>query len=150
MVLDAFKKTREIEPWENNWVLFPSMIEAFILDVTGKCDMDKKLVVNALSNCFIAHKRVTDNNISSLGFKLEYGRVNNKERPFATQVANEVSVNMFSGLLHRSVRRFFGEEIDRKLATLKKEEALKEQKRAEEAIKKAEEDQREVENKRET
>lgn len=41
MVLDAFKKTREIEPWENNWVLFPSMIEAFILDVTGKCDMDR-------------------------------------------------------------------------------------------------------------
>lgn len=43
MVLDALKKTRAIEPWENNWILFPSMIEAFILDVTGDCDMEKLL-----------------------------------------------------------------------------------------------------------
>lgn len=43
MLLNALKKTRAIEPWDNNWILFPSMIEAFILDVTGECDMDRLL-----------------------------------------------------------------------------------------------------------
>lgn len=38
LVLNALIKTRKIEPWRNNWVLFPSMIEAFILDATGDCD----------------------------------------------------------------------------------------------------------------
>lgn len=42
-LLDAFKKTRAIEPWYNNWILFPSMIEAFILEVTGDCDFDRLL-----------------------------------------------------------------------------------------------------------
>lgn len=41
MILDALKKTRSIEPWVNNWILFPSMIEAFILDITGECDWDR-------------------------------------------------------------------------------------------------------------
>lgn len=41
MILDALKKTRSIEPWINNWVLFPSMIEAFILDITGECDFER-------------------------------------------------------------------------------------------------------------
>ena len=41
MLIEALKKTRSIEPWNNNWILFPSMIEAFLLDVTGEYDEDK-------------------------------------------------------------------------------------------------------------
>lgn len=40
-LIDALKKTREIVPWNNNWILFPSMIEAFILDATGECNFEK-------------------------------------------------------------------------------------------------------------
>lgn len=39
LVINALKKTRSIEPWNNNWILFPSMIEAFLLETTGECDM---------------------------------------------------------------------------------------------------------------
>lgn len=41
MLISALKKTRSIKPWVNNWILFPSMIEAFIFDVTGDCDFEK-------------------------------------------------------------------------------------------------------------
>lgn len=33
MVIDAFKQTREITPYHNNWLLFSGMIEAFFLSI---------------------------------------------------------------------------------------------------------------------
>lgn len=38
LIINAMKKTRSIEPWHNNWILFPSMIEAFLLETTGEFD----------------------------------------------------------------------------------------------------------------
>ena len=38
LIIDALKETRAIQPWNNNWILFPSMIEAFLLETTGECD----------------------------------------------------------------------------------------------------------------
>ena len=38
VIINALKETRAIEPWNNNWILFPSMIEAFLLETTGECD----------------------------------------------------------------------------------------------------------------
>lgn len=40
-ILNAFKKTRSIQPYNNNWVLFASMVETFFLETTGECDMDR-------------------------------------------------------------------------------------------------------------
>lgn len=42
-IIEALKSTRDIEPWINNWILFPSMIEAFLLEVTGECDKQRLL-----------------------------------------------------------------------------------------------------------
>ena len=41
LILNAFKKTRSINPSNNNWLLFASMIEAFFLETTGKCDENR-------------------------------------------------------------------------------------------------------------
>ncbi|MDR2918211.1 MAG: DUF2264 domain-containing protein [Tannerella sp.] len=38
MVIDAFKKTREITPYHNNWLLFAGTIEAFFLHVGEEWD----------------------------------------------------------------------------------------------------------------
>lgn len=37
-LLAEFKRSREITPNENNWLLFASTIEAFLLEATGACD----------------------------------------------------------------------------------------------------------------
>lgn len=35
------KSSREIKPFESNWLLFASAVEAFLLEVTGECDMER-------------------------------------------------------------------------------------------------------------
>lgn len=40
-VISALKLTRGIKPWENNWLLFASMVEATLLEFTGECDMER-------------------------------------------------------------------------------------------------------------
>lgn len=37
-VINAFKSSRVIEPYQNNWLLFSAEIEAFLLKTTGQCD----------------------------------------------------------------------------------------------------------------
>jgi hypothetical protein len=43
LVFSAFKKTRSVKPGENNWVLFASIIEAFLLENTGEYDEERLL-----------------------------------------------------------------------------------------------------------
>ena len=38
-IINAFKSSRVIEPYQNNWLLFSAEIEAFLLQATGQCDM---------------------------------------------------------------------------------------------------------------
>lgn len=40
-MIAALKSTRVIKPWENNWLLFASIIEASLLELTGECDMKR-------------------------------------------------------------------------------------------------------------
>lgn len=40
-MITEFKRSRNIKPWENNWLLFASMVEAALLKFTGECDMDR-------------------------------------------------------------------------------------------------------------
>lgn len=40
-VITELKRTRGIKPWENNWLLFASIIEAALLDFTGECDKER-------------------------------------------------------------------------------------------------------------
>ena len=40
-MITELKRSRNIKPWENNWLLFASMIEAALLDLTGECDMQR-------------------------------------------------------------------------------------------------------------
>jgi hypothetical protein len=40
-VVTALKSTRHIKPYESNWLLFPAMIEAALLKLTGECDMQR-------------------------------------------------------------------------------------------------------------
>lgn len=40
-MIAELKRSRAIKPWENNWLLFASMIEAALLEFTGECDMDR-------------------------------------------------------------------------------------------------------------
>ena len=40
-MITEFKRSRSIKPWENNWLLFASMVEAALLEFTGECDMDR-------------------------------------------------------------------------------------------------------------
>lgn len=35
------KRSRQIKPWENNWLLFASTVEAALLEFTGECDRDR-------------------------------------------------------------------------------------------------------------
>lgn len=35
------KRSRNIKPWESNWLLFASMVEAALLEFTGECDMNR-------------------------------------------------------------------------------------------------------------
>ena len=41
--ISALKTTRRIEPYESNWLLFASIIEAFLWETTGECDKDRLL-----------------------------------------------------------------------------------------------------------
>lgn len=41
--IDALKSTRRIEPYESNWLLFSSIIEAFLWEATGDCDKGRLL-----------------------------------------------------------------------------------------------------------
>lgn len=38
-VLNALQQIRKIKPVESNWLLFSAMVEATLLELTGKCDM---------------------------------------------------------------------------------------------------------------
>ena len=38
LIIDALTKTRSIKPFNNNWLLFASMIEAFLLETIGEYD----------------------------------------------------------------------------------------------------------------
>ena len=40
-VILRFQESRRIEPYRNNWLLFASMIEAFLLEQTGECDLPR-------------------------------------------------------------------------------------------------------------
>lgn len=40
-LLSALHTVRKIEPWSNNWLLFSSMVEAFLLEFTGECDAER-------------------------------------------------------------------------------------------------------------
>lgn len=40
-MITEFKRSRAIQPYENNWLLFASMIEAALLEFTGECDMQR-------------------------------------------------------------------------------------------------------------
>jgi hypothetical protein len=40
-LIDEWKTSRGIKPFECNWLLFTSIIEAALLEFTGECDMDK-------------------------------------------------------------------------------------------------------------
>ncbi|WP_455637373.1 DUF2264 domain-containing protein [Parabacteroides sp.] len=40
-MITEFKRSRSIKPWENNWLLFASMVEAALLEFTGECDMNR-------------------------------------------------------------------------------------------------------------
>lgn len=40
-MITELKKSRVIKPWENNWLLFASMVEAALLEFTGECDQER-------------------------------------------------------------------------------------------------------------
>jgi len=40
-MIAALKMTRGIKPWENNWLLFASIVEAALLELTGECDNER-------------------------------------------------------------------------------------------------------------
>lgn len=40
-MITELKRSRNIKPWENNWLLFASMVEATLLELTGQCDMQR-------------------------------------------------------------------------------------------------------------
>ena len=39
-LINALKTVRQIEPWDNNWLLFSSMVEAALLEFTGECNQE--------------------------------------------------------------------------------------------------------------
>ena len=41
LIINAFLKTRQISPYNSNWLLFASMIEAFFLETMGVCDEER-------------------------------------------------------------------------------------------------------------
>lgn len=40
-MITEFKRSRNIKPWNNNWLLFASMVEAALLEFTGECDQER-------------------------------------------------------------------------------------------------------------
>ena len=40
-IIDEFKNTREIAPYENHWLLYTAIIEAALLEFTGECDKER-------------------------------------------------------------------------------------------------------------
>lgn len=42
-MITELKRSRNIKPWESNWLLFASMVEAAILEFTGECDMERMM-----------------------------------------------------------------------------------------------------------
>lgn len=40
-MIAEFKRSRVIKPYESNWLLFASMVEAALLEFTGECDMQR-------------------------------------------------------------------------------------------------------------
>lgn len=42
-MVQALKSSRGIKAWENNWLLFASMVEAALLEFTGECDEERML-----------------------------------------------------------------------------------------------------------
>lgn len=51
LVINAFLKTRSIIPYNNNLLLFASMVEAFFLETTGECNEDRLMYgVNKFMN----------------------------------------------------------------------------------------------------
>ena len=50
-MITELKRSRNIKPWENNWLLFASIIEASLLEFTGECEMDRLMYgVNRFRN----------------------------------------------------------------------------------------------------
>lgn len=41
MMITELKRSRSIKPYESNWLLFASTVEAAILEFTGECDMER-------------------------------------------------------------------------------------------------------------
>ena len=42
-LIRELKKSRSIKPYESNWLLFASIIEAALLEFTGECDVDRMM-----------------------------------------------------------------------------------------------------------
>lgn len=42
-LLTELRHTRSIKPFQNNWLLFASMVEATLLELTGECDQERLL-----------------------------------------------------------------------------------------------------------
>lgn len=40
-IAEELKKTREIAPYENHWLLYTAMVEAALLEFTGECDKER-------------------------------------------------------------------------------------------------------------
>lgn len=40
-LITELKRSRGIQPWNNNWLLFASTVEAALLEFTGECDKDR-------------------------------------------------------------------------------------------------------------
>ncbi|MDL2221176.1 DUF2264 domain-containing protein [Parabacteroides sp. OttesenSCG-928-N08] len=40
-MITELKRTRGIQPWNNNWLLFASIVEAALLEFTGECDRER-------------------------------------------------------------------------------------------------------------
>lgn len=50
-MITELKRSRGIKPYESNWLLFASMVEAALLEFTGECDMDRLMYgVNRFRN----------------------------------------------------------------------------------------------------
>lgn len=42
-LVEALKTTRKVKPYDNNWILFASQVEATLLEFTGQCDTTRML-----------------------------------------------------------------------------------------------------------
>lgn len=64
LILNAFKQTESIEPYNTNWLLFASMIESFFLEVTGKCNKRRLLygVNRFMNNWYCGDGHYSDGN----------------------------------------------------------------------------------------